>query len=36
MTFTDIAALDQAIHDAVADLNRERALDPLATLGISA
>ena len=36
MTFTDIAALDQAIHDAVDDLNRERALDPLATPRISA
>ena len=29
-TFTDVAALDQAIHDAVIDLNRERTLDPLA------
>jgi hypothetical protein len=28
-TFTDIAALDQAIHDAVIDLNRERIPDPL-------
>ena len=30
-TFTDVAALDQAIHDAVIDLNRERIPDPLAT-----
>ena len=29
-TFTDTAALDQAIHDAVADLNRERIPHPLA------
>ena len=29
-TFTDVAALDQAIHDAVIDLNCERTLDPLA------
>ena len=29
-TFTDIAALDQAIHTAVDDLNRERMVDPLA------
>ena len=29
-TFTDAAALDQAIHDAVTDLNRERIPDPLA------
>ena len=29
-TFTDIAALDQAIHDAVIDLNRERIPDPSA------
>jgi transposase len=27
-SFTDVAALDQAIHDAVIDLNRERTLDP--------
>ena len=27
-TFTDVAALDQAIHDAVIDLNRERIPDP--------
>jgi hypothetical protein len=35
-TFTDIAALDQAIHTAVEDLNRERRVDPLAALRISA
>ena len=35
-TFTDAAALDQAIHDAVIDLNRERILDPLAMPRISA
>jgi hypothetical protein len=35
-TFTDIAALDQAIHDAVIDLNRERIPDPLAAPRISA
>ena len=35
-TFTDIAALDQAIHDAVIDLNRERIPDPLALPRISA
>ncbi len=29
-TFTDAAALDQAIHDAVSDLNRERIPDLLA------
>ena len=29
-TFTDAAALDQAIHAAVTDLNRERMRDPLA------
>ena len=29
-TFTDTAALNQAIHDAVADLNRERIPHPLA------
>ena len=34
--FTDLAALDQAIHDAVIDLNRERITDPLATLRTSA
>ena len=35
-TFTDIAALDQAIHTAVNDLNRERMVDPLAKARISA
>src|SRR5271165_1295519 len=35
-TFTDAAALDQAIHDAVIDLNRERIPVPLATPRISA
>ena len=35
-TFTDIAALDQAVHDAVIDLNRERIPDPLAMPRISA
>jgi transposase len=35
-TFTDIAALDQAIHGAVADLNRERIVLPLAEPRISA
>ena len=35
-TFTDIAALDQAIHKAVRDLNRERMVDPLAKARISA
>ena len=35
-TFTDIAALDQAIHAAVIDLNRERIPDPLAKSRISA
>ena len=35
-TFTDIAALDQAIHTAVDDLNRERMVDPLAKARISA
>jgi transposase len=35
-TFTDTAALDQAIHTAVEDLNRERMVDPLAELRISA
>jgi len=29
-TFTDIAALDQAIHVAVKDLNRERMVVPWA------
>ena len=35
-TFTDIAALDQAIHVAVEDLNRERRRVPLAEPRISA
>lgn len=35
-TFTDIAALDQTIHTAVEDLNRERMAVPLAKLRISA
>ena len=35
-TFTDIGALDQAIHIAVDDLNRERMVDPLARARISA
>jgi len=35
-TFTDAAALDQAIHAAVTDLNRERMRDPLAKPPISA
>ena len=35
-TFTDIAALDQAIHDAGIDLNRERIPDPWAIPRISA
>jgi transposase len=35
-TFTDIAALDQAIHEAVIDLNRERNPNSLATPRISA
>lgn len=35
-TFTDPAALDQAIHAAVTDLNRERMRDPLAKPRISA
>ena len=35
-TFTDAAALDQAIHAAVTDLNRERMRDPLAKPRISA
>jgi hypothetical protein len=35
-TFIDIAALDQAIHTAVGDLNQERMVDPLAELRISA
>jgi hypothetical protein len=35
-TFTDLAGLDQAIHDAVIDLNRERIPDPMAIPRISA
>ena len=35
-TFTDVNALDKAIHDAVIDLNRERIPDPLAMPRISA
>jgi transposase len=35
-TFADVAALDRAIHDATADLNRERMPDPLARPRISA
>ena len=35
-TFTDLPALDQAIHDAVIGLNRERIPDPLAVPRISA
>jgi hypothetical protein len=35
-TFTDVAALHQAMHDAVIDLNRERISDPLAMPRISA
>ena len=35
-TFTDVAALDHAIHAAVDDLNRERMLVPLAKPRISA
>jgi hypothetical protein len=35
-TFTDIAALDHAIHTAVEDLNLERMVDPLAKTRISA
>ena len=35
-TFTDIVALDQAIHAAVEDLNRERMVVPLAKPRISA
>ena len=35
-TFTDLAALDQAIHAAVVDLNRERIPNPLARPRISA
>jgi transposase len=35
-TFTGVAALDQAIHTAVEDLNRERMIVPLAKPRISA
>jgi transposase len=35
-TFTHVNALDQAIHDAVINLNRERIPDPLAMTRISA
>ena len=35
-TFTDLSALDQAIHDAVIHLNRERIPNPLAMPRISA
>ena len=35
-TFTDVAALDRAIHTAVEDLNRERMVVPLAKPRISA
>jgi len=35
-TFTGILALDQAIHTAVGDLNRERMVVPLAKPRISA
>src|SRR5271165_6150645 len=35
-TFTDVDALDRAIHTAVQDLNRERMAVPLAKLRISA
>jgi hypothetical protein len=35
-TFTDVAELDQAIHTAVEDLNRERMVVPLAKPRISA
>jgi transposase len=35
-TFTDIDALNQAIHTAVDDLNRERMVDPLAKPRLSA
>ena len=34
-TFADLPALDQAIHDAVIDLNRERIPNPLAMPRIS-
>jgi transposase len=35
-TFADIDALDRVIHQAVDELNTERAVLPLAELGISA
>lgn len=35
-TFADVGALDRAIHDATADLNRERMPDPLVKPRISA
>jgi hypothetical protein len=35
-TFTDVATLEQAIHAAVQDLNRERMVVPLGKLRISA
>lgn len=35
-TFTDAAALDRGIHAGVAALNRERSVDPLAKVRISA
>lgn len=35
-TFTDTTALDQSIHAAVGDLNRERSVEPLVNMRISA
>jgi len=35
LTFTDVGAPDNAIHEAVAALNAERNSDPLAKLRIS-
>jgi len=35
-TFTDVAALDHSIHAAVDDLNRERSVEPLVNMRISA
>ena len=35
-TFTDVTALDRAIHTAVDALNAERAVDPLVNMRISA
>jgi len=35
-TFTDAATLDQNIHAAVTDLNRERSVEPLVNMRISA